>query len=271
MKQNLLIYPLLFVAMLLVVLTGCEKDGNDFNKDDDDIEKDSENVNNFKTFTDSRDDNVYKYVTIGDQAWMAENLKYLPSVVGSATRSINTPFYYVYSYEGFNVTDAKATENYETYGVLYNFQAARNACPDGWYLPKTEQWHDLLDVVGFDGSKLQAPGSIQAGTGLWSRYFDTTTKTYIDGGTNETGFSALPGGYLPMDEAFQYINHNAYWWRKTPLRKKLCSCMPPSVIWPIVFWRALTKAPDSLRPNCWICCVRVRADSNSLIMWVYTG
>ncbi|MGI6410801.1 MAG: FISUMP domain-containing protein [Bacteroidales bacterium] len=83
---------------------------------------------------DARDGNAYKTVKIGNQIWLAENLKYLPSVVGPGTESESTPYYYVYGYNGTNVTDAKATSNYATYGVLYNWTAAMDACPDGWHL-----------------------------------------------------------------------------------------------------------------------------------------
>ncbi|HLW09227.1 MAG TPA: SUMF1/EgtB/PvdO family nonheme iron enzyme, partial [Fermentimonas sp.] len=99
-------------------------------------------------FVDSRDGNVYPTVTIGNQVWMAENLKYLPQVVGPATASETAPYNYVYDYNGTDVEAAKATENYSDYGVLYNWQAATEACPTGWHLPSDDEWRELTDFIG---------------------------------------------------------------------------------------------------------------------------
>ena len=60
---------------------------------------------------------------------MAENLKFLPSVVGPTKDSETTPYYYVFGYDGTNVTDAKIKGGYVTYGVLYNWAASLSACP----------------------------------------------------------------------------------------------------------------------------------------------
>jgi len=148
---------------------------------------------------DSRDGNVYNTVKIGDQWWMAENLKYLPSVVGPATESETIPYYYVYDYDGSVVSTAKASANYTTYGVLYNWTAAMNSaasstanpsgvqgiCPTGWHLPSHLEWTQLTDYLGGEevaGGKLK-----ETGTSHWD---DPNT-----GATNETGFTALPGGF----------------------------------------------------------------------------
>jgi uncharacterized protein (TIGR02145 family) len=88
---------------------------------------------------DSRDGQSYATVQIGDQCWMAENLKYLPSVVGPYAASTSEPYYYVYGYYGNNVNDAKSTNNYQTYGVLYNWPASFDACPVGWQLPSDDE------------------------------------------------------------------------------------------------------------------------------------
>ena len=57
---------------------------------------------------------------------MAENLRYLPRVAGSGMGLETTPYIYVYGYNGNSVEEAKATANYQTYGVLYNWLAAMN-------------------------------------------------------------------------------------------------------------------------------------------------
>jgi len=175
-------------------------------------------------FTDSRDGTHYNAIKIGNQIWMAENLKYLPSVVGPATGSQTTPYYYVYGYNGTVLADAKATANYSTYGVLYNWVAAMNSetsstanpsgvqgvCPTGWHLPSDAEWTELTDYLsGTDlaGGKLKATGAIEWGTGLW--------HNPNIGATNETGFTALPGGFRHTDGVFSFIGSKGNWWSAT--------------------------------------------------------
>ncbi|MBS0010414.1 MAG: hypothetical protein KFF49_03335, partial [Bacteroidales bacterium] len=74
----------------------------------------------------------------------------LPSVSLSTEGNYTDPYYYVYGYEGSNVSEAKATINYQTYGVLYNWPAALTACPDGWHLPTDAERPSLsLSLLSF--------------------------------------------------------------------------------------------------------------------------
>ncbi len=111
------------------------------------------------TLTDARDGNTYRTVVIGDQCWMAENLRYLPAVSPITRRALwkpwqrvqnnsrTQPYYYVYDYHGRRVNAAKATANYRHYGVLYNWPAALAACPAGWHLPTDEEWTQLVNYL----------------------------------------------------------------------------------------------------------------------------
>jgi uncharacterized protein (TIGR02145 family) len=147
------------------------------------------------TFTDSRDGNVYRYVTIGDQEWMIDNLAWLPSVSPSTETSDSKAKYYVSEYEGSDVSTAKSTEYYSTYGVLYNWTAANSCCPEGWHLPTDEEWEELQDLIftnkgPFDKTTYDW-GYVwwDLGKHLWH------TSGWLGGnGLNTYGFSALPGG-----------------------------------------------------------------------------
>jgi len=77
----------------------------------------------------------YSAVKIGEQVWMAENLAWLPAVSPPSAGSQTEPHYYVYGDDGADVATAKSKPDYSTYGVLYNWQAALKACPEGWHLP----------------------------------------------------------------------------------------------------------------------------------------
>jgi len=148
---------------------------------------------------------------------MAENLKYLPKVIRPDSGSSTTPYYYVYGYNGTNVNDAKATANYTTYGVLYNWPAAMNntesssnnpsgvqgACPTGWHLPSDAEWIELTDYMG--GRKVAGGKLKETGTTHWN-----SPNT---GATNETGFTALPGGYHSY-HAYD-IGYTCDWWSAT--------------------------------------------------------
>ena len=115
------------------------------------------------TFTDKRDGKVYRIVKIGSQTWFAENLNYAAG--GSKC------------YENSEDSCAK-------YGRLYNWETALKACPAGFHLPDVKEWTMLEKNAG--GVK-KAGTKLKSSTG-WERYKN------VPAGTDEYGFSALPGG-----------------------------------------------------------------------------
>jgi len=171
------------------------------------------------SFTDARDNHSYKWVKIGTQIWMAENLAYLPELVISPFSSAK-PFYFVYGYNGTDVAEAKATDPYNAYGVLYNKAAATNACPAGWHLPSDDEWKVLEKHLGMNQNDLgsdvlRTSGSVgnqlkETGTTYW--------RSPNSGSTNITGFSARPGGEMGYNTGytgFMDARGTAYFWSGT--------------------------------------------------------
>jgi uncharacterized protein (TIGR02145 family) len=185
-------------------------------------------------FTDSRDGQEYAKVTIGNQVWMAENLKYLPQVDAAADGSEDVAherdkYYYVYDYtptgasEAEEIANAKATSNYQNYGVLYNWNAAmdgatssainpsgvQGVCPDGWHLPSNAEWTELSDFVYLDNdgyaSNNNEGSSLKAASGWYSG----------GNGLDTYGFSALPGGKRFYNGGFFNVGYFGYWWSAT--------------------------------------------------------
>jgi uncharacterized protein (TIGR02145 family) len=148
------------------------------------------------------DGNIYKTIKIGQQVWMAENLAYLPLVSHPASGSTTKPIYYVYGYTDSDVSAAKNSANYTTFGVLYNWLAALTACPSGWHLPSDAEWTTLSTFLGGEsvaGGKMKETGTIHWGSPN-------------DGATNESGFSGLPGGARYRDGTFGEVGYLGYWW-----------------------------------------------------------
>lgn len=182
------------------------------------------------TFVDERDNREYSWVKIGEQIWMAENLKYLPSVVGPGTGSNSEAYCYVYGYDGTSISAAKATENYATYGVLYNWTAAMNGaessdanpsgvqgiCPDGWHLPSDAEWKQLEMYLGMSETDVNSTG--WRGTVEGGKLKEAGTTHWADpnaGANNESGFTALPGGNRNSNGNFSNIRYHGHWWSST--------------------------------------------------------
>ncbi len=160
------------------------------------------------------DGNVYNVVQIGNQIWMAENLK--------ATKyADNTPItkiedetawgnlgnnnidkaYCFYDNDENNDYGALYTWAAATNGVVYTTVDVQGVCPDGWHLPTDAEFQELSDYLGGDG---EAGGKLkETGTTHWN--------SPNAGATNSSGFTALGGGYR-FNGQFEEKGNIGFWW-----------------------------------------------------------
>ncbi len=166
------------------------------------------------------DDNTYKTVKIGNQWWMAENLKVthytngtpLEDGTGKGDVSQDDTARYWFVYD-----DNPAYK--DTYGLLYTWSAAMNGasssisipsgvqgvCPAGWHMPSNHEWAELITYL--NGGTVAGGKLKETGIELW--LFPNTDAT------NESGFTALPGGGRDSDGDFTYLGSYAFIWTAT--------------------------------------------------------
>ncbi len=145
-------------------------------------------------FIDIRDQEEYSWVRIGDQVWMAENLNH------------QTP--------GGSLGYGNQARQL---GRLYNWETAKNACPDGWHLPTDQEWMALEMHLGMSKSQSIEEGYRGNNEG---GQLKATGRTYWDrpnkGATNSVGFAALPGGYC-SGNIFSNVGSMGYFWTSTEM------------------------------------------------------
>ncbi len=160
------------------------------------------------------DGREYRFATLGEQTWMIENLAYLPLVNNPLDGADDQAHYYVYDYHG-SVTDvAKTWNNYKHYGVLYNWDAAMTACPEGWHLPSDEEWKTLEKYLGMLSSQVDEVGWRDGGS--VGRKLKSSGG-WRDGGNgdNSSGFGALPGGLKSYSGKFADLEKYGNYWSST--------------------------------------------------------
>jgi uncharacterized protein (TIGR02145 family) len=193
-------YPLVILGMLLFFTNSCKKDKN--------IPLETGTV----TDVEGR---VYQTVKIGDQWWMAENLrttKYndftkIPLVKDSISwKKLTTPAYCYYR------NDESKYKN--IYGALYNWFAVNTGklAPKGWHVPTDADWNALCSFLG--GENVAGGKMKETGTAYWEWPNDMAS--------NERGFTARPGGmrsigfYSDTTEwRFQSLQYSGFWWAST--------------------------------------------------------
>jgi uncharacterized protein (TIGR02145 family) len=153
--------------------------------------------NEFVFHTDLQDieNNTYDAVIIGAQVWMADNLRtttfsngvdVIPTTLDDITTTPDPIYQWAYENDDNNIP---------VYGLLYTWNVAsdaRNVCPTGWHVPTDAQLESMKTFLGGEavaGGKLK-----ETGTTHWN--------TPNEGATNETGFTAVAGGYRFPSGAF---------------------------------------------------------------------
>ncbi len=169
--------------------------------------------------------NTYQAVIIGEQVWMAENLK-TTNYDNAGTAGAEIPLVTdntVWADFSGNAGDKaycyynnNANEEKNTYGALYTYDAATNGdnsgsnvqgiCPTGWHLPNDTEWSELITYLG--GNTVAGGKMKEAGMAHW--------ESPNEGATNESGFTALPSGFR-TDDTGEFITMGVinYWWSAT--------------------------------------------------------
>lgn len=149
------------------------------------------------------DGNVYTTVRIGTQLWTVENLRttryndgagITTGLSNTAWGDATTGAYAIYADDNTNNT---------IYGKLYNWHAVNTGklAPAGWHIPSRAEWDVLVDYLG---GTSQAGGSMKSTSSLWI--------APNSGASNNSGFSALPGGWKGSGGNYSLIGASAYWW-----------------------------------------------------------
>jgi uncharacterized protein (TIGR02145 family) len=209
-KKYILGYPIIYFVIFLFLTSSCKKD--------DGVNINNINFNSSVTYgsVQDLDGNTYKTVIIGNQTWMAENLKTtkyndgtsIPLVTDSATwKKLTTPGYcwYNYSEAGFKAA----------YGALYNWYAINTGklCPTGWHVPTLNEWDTLITYLGDSLAKGKLLKSVSGG-----KLKETGNTHWISpnfDASNESGFTALSGGACFSSGIFFDAGNIGYWWSST--------------------------------------------------------
>jgi uncharacterized protein (TIGR02145 family) len=153
-------------------------------------------------FTDLRDGQKYKTTQIGNQVWTARDMNYKTGKSWC-----------------YNDSDSYC----EKYGRLYDWETAITVCPAGWHLPSRAEWDSLLDYIDDEKHHIVWDDTLcdttyswwNAGTRLksasgWYNWYGNNSGN----GTDDYGFSALPGGYRGI-YGFHSVGTSGYWWTAT--------------------------------------------------------
>ena len=217
MKIRLLNLLLIGGVVSSIVLSSCSKD-NDDNKPSEGINPPINETSG--TFIDNRDSTSYEWIKIGEQVWMAENLAYTGNNLQHITNDndwANNSNYDGWCY--YNNNDSLG----HIYGVLYQYEAAKIACPEGWHLPTYEEWTELENYLkengysydGIIGNPYVAKSLATSDGWLLSDIQGAVGNPDFSEYRNKAKFYAIPSGLRFDDGYFANIGGDCGWWTAT--------------------------------------------------------
>lgn len=155
------------------------------------------------------DGNNYPIIQVGEQWWMAENLKTTKSQDGKSIQNVTDNSLWKNATDGvYCWYDNNKTANKNMYGALYNWNLINSAriCPKGWHFPSSSEWDKLYDYVNGNNFSVPAQNLCTVVPNIWSHSIQPT---------NITGFNAYPCGYRPVTGRFRSLGTHAFFWSKT--------------------------------------------------------
>jgi uncharacterized protein (TIGR02145 family) len=171
----------------------------------------------FTTKIADADGNLYNTIKIGNQVWMAENLKTtkyndntaIPLVTDNTAWTTLTTAAYSWA-------DNNEAQYKDLYGAFYNWYAVETAklCPSGWHVPTDADFKTLEISLGM--TQEQADAVEWRGTDQGKKMKNTTGWLTGGNGTNTSGFSAMPSGYRAYATGTSdNLGTLCYWWTAT--------------------------------------------------------
>lgn len=168
------------------------------------------------------DGNEYLTIQLGEQEWMAENLRVTHYNNGDTIPNVTNGTEWSNLTLGAYCEYDNSTAKVDTFSRLYNWYAindSRNIAPNGWHVPSDDEWKQLEIYLGM--SQSEADDSVWRGTDQGSQLAGNA-ELWNDGVLENngvfgsSGFAALPGGYRSNNGNFESIGDAAFFWSATP-------------------------------------------------------
>lgn len=188
------------------------------------------------------DGNIYQTIIIGDQIWMAENLKVTHYRNGDSIFNIQNDYDWDVIFSGAYCSYNNDDSNIDDYGLLYNWYAvndARGLAPSGWHIPTKKDWETLINYLFPDSAVYK---TLEQGSKDWI----SLTPNAI----NENEFNSRPGGFRDYNGSFRAKDYKCYWWASNELRYYFAYSILFSQSNPFYFFLSASNKQNGLSVRC---------------------